>query len=86
MAELVYLLCMLTSVGCAILLLRQWTRRRARLLLWVGCCFVGLALNNLLVFVDLVLIGPSIDLRLVRQVPVLLGVLVLLHGLVWDVR
>lgn len=86
MPELVYLLCMLTSFGCAALLLRQWARGRARLLLWVGCCFVGLALNNLLLFVDLVLIGPKTDLSLIRQVPSLLGVGVLLYGLVWDAR
>jgi hypothetical protein len=86
MPELVYLLCLLTSAGCALLMLRHWSRRRAPLLLWVGCCFVGLALNNLLLFVDMVLVGNEMDLSIVRQVPAVLGVGVLLYGLVWDVR
>lgn len=86
MPELVYLLCMLTGAGCALLLLRQWTRRRTRLLLWVALCFVGLALNNLLLFIDMVVFGPEIDLSLVRQAPAVLGVGLLLYGLVWDLR
>jgi hypothetical protein len=85
MAEAVYFLCALTSVGCAGLLLRAYARRRTRLLLWCGLCFVGLAFNNLLLFTDLVLV-PDVDLSLVRQVSALASVLVLLYGLVWDAR
>jgi hypothetical protein len=86
MRELVYLLCMLTSVGCALLLLRRWVHGRTRLLLWVALCFVGLALNNLLLFVDMVVVGPDVDLSILRQTPAVLGVGLLLYGLVWDVR
>lgn len=85
MAETIYFLCALTSVGCAGLLLRAYARRRTRLLLWCGLCFLGLAFNNLLLFTDLVLV-PDVDLSLVRQVSALASVVVLLYGLVWDSR
>ena len=85
MAEAVYLLCALTSGGCAVLLLRAYARSRTRLLLWCALCFVGLALNNVLLFTDLVLV-PDVDLSVIRQLPALAGVMVLVYGLIWDVR
>jgi uncharacterized protein DUF5985 len=85
MATLVYVLCALTSAACAVLLLRAYLRGRVRLLLWVGLCFVGLALNNLLLFVD-VRIAPDVDLSLWRSLPALAGLLVLIYGLVWETR
>ena len=54
MATVVYLLCALTSLGCALLLLAAYRRERARLLLWSCVCFGWLALNNALLVVDLV--------------------------------
>jgi hydrogenase/urease accessory protein HupE len=85
MAEAVYFLCALASIGCAVLLLRAYARRRTRLLLWCALCFVGLALNNVLLFADLVLV-PDVDLSLFRQVSAFGSVVVLLYGLVWDAR
>ena len=52
MAEAVYILCALTSLACAAMLLRGYARSRARFLLWSGLCFVGLTINNVLLFVD----------------------------------
>ena len=52
MATIVYILCALTSSLCAVLLLRRYARSRLRLLLWSGLCFIGLALNALLLIVD----------------------------------
>ena len=83
MAKAVFLLCALTSLACAALLLRAYGRRRSRLLLWSGLCFVGLALNNGLLVVDR-LILPDIDLSVIRQVPAVAGIALLLWGLVWD--
>ena len=83
MAKAVFLLCALTSLTCAALLLRAYGRRRSRLLLWSGLCFVGLALNNGLLVVDR-LILPEVDLSLWRQVPALGGIALLVWGLVWD--
>jgi len=83
MAETVYVLCALTSAVCAGLLLQGFVRTRARLLLWSGLCFVGLFLNNVLLFVDIVLL-PKIDLSAWRSVAALVGMALLLYGLVWD--
>jgi Family of unknown function (DUF5985) len=85
MAELVYLLCALTSVGCAALLLHGYRQSRARLLLWTSVCFGGLAANNVLLFVDLAL-APTLDLSLTRSGIALAAILVLLVGLVWESR
>jgi hypothetical protein len=56
---------------------------RARLLLWSSLSFIGLACNNLLLFVDLVVV-PSIDLSLYRSLMSAVSVMVLLLGLIWD--
>ncbi len=79
----VYTLCALTSVACALLLIRGYRKTGARLLLWSGLCFVGLALNNMLLFVDLVVV-PAVDLSLLRSGTAFVGVAVLAFGLVWD--
>lgn len=83
MAETVYILCGLTSAVCAGLLLQGFFRTRARFLLWSGLCFVGLFLNNVLLFVDIVLL-PKVDLSVWRSVAALAGLALLLYGLVWD--
>ncbi|HVY39615.1 MAG TPA: DUF5985 family protein [Polyangia bacterium] len=83
MAAAVYLLCALTSILCATLLIRAYRTNRARLLFWSSLCFIGLALNNVLLFVDLVLV-PQVDLRMVRNVTALAALSIMLFGLVWD--
>jgi hypothetical protein len=83
MAELVYVLCFLASAACAVLLLRGYRRSKTRFLLWGGLCFVGLAANNLLLFLDLV-VFKQVDLSLWRSLTALIGLLLLLYGLVWD--
>ena len=40
-ARAVYVLCALTSLGCAVLLVRGYLESRARLLLWSSVSFVG---------------------------------------------
>ncbi len=83
MAELVYVLCGLTSAACAFLLVRSYFNNRTRLLLWSSACFLGLAANNVLVFVDKVA-SPSIDLSVHRSAIALLSMLILVFGLIWD--
>ncbi len=85
MATFVYALCALTSVLCAMLLMRGYRQSRARMLLWAGLCFCGLALNNVLLFIDMRVV-PDVDLSVWRTVPALAGVLVLIYGLVWESR
>jgi hypothetical protein len=85
MATLVYALCALTSLACAVLLLRGYASSRARLLLWSGLCFAGLAANNVLLLIDKRVV-PTVDLSLWRSLPALAGVALLLYGLVWEPR
>ena len=86
MPELVYVLCALTSILCAGLLLRSYARNRSRLLLWSTLCFVGLALNNILLFVDLVVVPYAVDLRLFRSGSAIVGLALLTIGLIWESR
>lgn len=83
MATMVYVLCALTSLTCAALLLRGHRRSGTRLLLWAGLCFVGLFLNNLLLVVGLPWVGAE-TLETWRALPALIGVSLLVYGLVWE--
>jgi hypothetical protein len=83
MAEFVYVLCLITSVLCAVLLLRAYLRNRTSLLMWSSLCFVGLAINNVLLLIDLVVV-PSVDLQLVRTGSGVAALLPLAFGLVWE--
>ena len=65
MAEIVYLSCMAASIVATGLLIRSYLATRSRILLWSSVCFVGLALNNALLFVDL-RIAPEVDLSVWR--------------------
>lgn len=68
---------------CAFLLLRAYVRVRKRLLLWSGLCFGGLAVSNLLAFIDLAIV-PEINLYQGRLSVAALSLLILLYGLVLD--
>jgi hypothetical protein len=83
MAELIYVLCALASVSCAILLISSYRRTRHRLSLWAALSFSGLALNNIVTFVDLV-VAPHVDLSLIRSGVALLAMLLLVFGLVTE--
>jgi len=83
MAILVYVLCALTSLACAVLLLRGYRVSGARLLFWSGLFFVGLFLNNVLLIVD-VRVVPQVNLAVIRLVPAVIGVALLLYGMVWE--
>ena len=85
MAEFVYSLCTLTSILCAILLFRGYRRAPERLLLWSALCFLGLAINNALLIVDLYVV-PDIDLFALRTGSALLGMIVLLYGLILEAK
>jgi len=89
MAETVYVLCAVTSLACSVLLLRGYVRSRARLLLWSSLCFGFLFLNNVLLFVDMVLLPDQDSLLGVkfavwRSSVALVGLGLLVIGLVWD--
>ena len=61
-----YVIAMLSSAVCAVLLFRGYVQRRVRLLMWSGICFVGLTVNQVALFIDLV-VYPMIDLRLMSS-------------------
>ncbi len=78
----VYLLCLGTSVLCAALLVRSYLRTRAGLLFWSALSFVFLAINSLLVVLDM-LVLRSLDLSPWRYAASLAAICVLLYGFIW---
>jgi hypothetical protein len=76
-------LTLLTTVLCAILLLRAYQNVRRRLLLWSGLCFVGMSLAALLRIADL-RIFLSTDLYTYRLGVTALSMALLLFGLIWE--
>ena len=80
----VYILCLITSMVCAVLLTRAYRRTRTGLLLWTAICFSLLALNNVLLVVDLVILPTDINLALARHLVSLAAVGTLLFGFVRD--
>jgi hypothetical protein len=85
MAAAVYAMCAVTSVICAVLLVRAWRRSPVRLLMWVAMGFVGLAVNNIALFIDRVM-TPDTDLHWLRDLSGLAAISVLLFGLIWESR
>jgi hypothetical protein len=85
MATVIYVLCALTSAGCAVLLFRAYRRMGVPLLFWSGLCFVGLAFNNVVLVLDERVL-PDYDLSVWRTLPALAGVGSLLYGLIWANR
>jgi hypothetical protein len=77
------LLAALTSAGCTVLLFRAYSKSGVRLLFWSALAFVCLSVNNVLLFVDLV-VFPEIDLRLYRLTAAFVGVLFLIYGFIWE--
>lgn len=83
MDGLVYILCALTSAVCAVLLWRAYRQSGARLLFWSVLCFIGLTLNNVLLYVDMKVVA-NVDLALWRTLPALAGIAALIYGLIWE--
>lgn len=83
MAETVYVLCALASIACALLLVRNYQRTRLRLALLTCLCFTGLALNNVLLVIDRVMMR-GMDLSLPRTLVAVVALLLLVGGLVTE--
>ena len=83
MAAVIYSLCALTGLTCAILLLRSYQKTGGNLLLWSGLCFVGLTASNVFLVLDRI-VYPDIDFSTVRLATALVGLLLLLFGLIWE--
>lgn len=83
MAALIYSLCAVTAIVCAVLLLRAYQQTRTPLLLWSGMCFLGLTASNIFLVLDRV-VYPDVDLSLVRLSTAFVGLLLMLFGLIWE--
>jgi hypothetical protein len=83
MAATVYILCMAASSLCALMLWRAYRQSKVRLLFWSALCFGGLAVNNLLLVVDR-LVLPNVDLFWVRSFAAVFGIAAMIFGFVWD--
>jgi hypothetical protein len=84
MGWIIYSLCAVTATLCAYLLLDAYRRGRYRLLLWSGLCFAGLAVNNVLLVIDKLVVPTTYDLSIPRTLTSLAAMTVLLYGLIWD--
>jgi uncharacterized protein DUF5985 len=83
MAAIIYALCALTCLACAVLLLRAFAENRGQLLLWSGLCFVGLTAGNILLVLDRVFL-PMVDLSTARLATAFFSLLLMLFGLIWE--
>jgi hypothetical protein len=83
MPGFVYILCMITSLASSLLLFRALRHNASRLLFWSALCFLGMAINNLMLYVDL-MVGPSLDLSLLDDGVSVISSLLLAYGLIWD--
>lgn len=84
MAALVYVLGALTTLLCAILLLRAYFRVARRLLLWSGLCFAGLTVSNCLLFIDLIIMPTDVSLYTWRLATAAGAMVLLVYGLIWE--
>jgi hypothetical protein len=85
MPGLIYILCALTSLGSALLLFRGALRRREGLLFWSSMCFFAMAVNNLLLYLNFIVL-PDVDLLTASRLATLVGIVVLNFGLIWHSR
>jgi len=83
MSGAIYLLCAATSFGCAVLLWRGARTSKVRMLFWSSLCFFGLAIDNFLLYVDVVAI-PNIDLSHAPKIAGVISIMLLNFGLIWD--
>jgi hypothetical protein len=81
----VYLLCFLTSFAVMVLVYRHYLVTRSRLLLWSALAFIALAVNNLALFLDVVVL-PDTNLLPIRHLSALTAVGLLLYGFVWELE
>jgi hypothetical protein len=77
-----FLLAIITSLACTVLLFRGYMRTGLRILMWSALCFVCLTINNLLLFIDVILLPSTIDLRVFRHATALVGMLFMLYGFI----
>jgi len=83
MAEATYLICTLTSLISALLMMRSVRGPGGRLLFWGAVFFVGMAVNNIALFANAL---TESDWSVAPNIIMLISVAALLYGLIWDVK
>lgn len=83
MQGLVYVLCAATCLLCTVMLFRGYYRSGVRLLFWSGLCFAGLMIDNIMLYIDMIVL-PDTNLAIWRKLPGLIGICILLFGLIWE--
>jgi hypothetical protein len=78
-----FLFAALTSFACMVLLFRGYARTGLRLLLWSALCFIFLTVNNILLFMDNIVL-PDFDLRPYRLLAALVAIGCLLYAFIWE--
>jgi hypothetical protein len=71
-----------TSLICAGLLIRAYRRQKNALVFWCAAGFAGMALNNVLLIFDKFVVQT--DLLLFRTGSLMLGMMLMLFGLIWN--
>ncbi|MBL8793071.1 MAG: hypothetical protein JNM56_04140 [Planctomycetia bacterium] len=85
MSQAVYILCAITSLVCTVLLVRAYRQNRVPLLFWSGLCFLGLTVENFVLFLDKT-VFPDVDLTMSVRIAALAalgGLALLIFGMVW---
>jgi hypothetical protein len=79
---LVYLLGAAISLASGLLLLRGAAKQGGGLLLWSSVCFFGMAVNNILMYVNFV-VFVNVNLDIWPHVASLVSVMILNVALIW---
>ncbi|MGE0634273.1 MAG: DUF5985 family protein [Pseudobdellovibrionaceae bacterium] len=82
MSTIVFFLCAVTSVICAGLLIRAYRKNKNSLVFWCAIGFVGMSINNVLLIFDKFVVQT--DLLLFRTGSLMLGMMLMLFGLIWN--
>lgn len=84
MSSTIFALCAVASIFVVVLLARAYIQRPSRILFWSAICFVGIALNNIVLFYDLVILPDEISYAVLRNALLAGSTGVLIYGLIWD--
>lgn len=85
MTEIIFGLCALMSIVTATLLVRGYRQERSHILLWSSLSFGILAVTNMILFVDLVVL-PEVEFHgsLLRNLSGATAATLLVFGLIWE--
>jgi hypothetical protein len=83
MSVVIYTLCAITSLVCAVLLLRAYQANHYRLLFWASIFFGGVTINNIFLILDK-LVYTELDLLVLRLIVMQVALVSFIYGLIFD--